>query len=81
MNRIEEIFRSWGIALNPDNERYELAVKRLAICESCPFKSDTPFKRCTVCGCALKGKIYSPVLGACPKGKWTEIDARLLKKK
>jgi hypothetical protein len=75
ISKIEEIFRAWGIALNPNDEQYELAKKRLEICETCEFKSDNPVRHCTVCGCALKGKVYSPVKGACPKGKWNKIDS------
>jgi hypothetical protein len=75
MNKIEEIFKSWGIAFNPNDKQAQLAAKRIEICNECEFKSDVPVRRCTVCGCALKAKIYSPVEGACPKGKWDEVDA------
>lgn len=75
MNKVTEIFKSWKIAYNPLSSQSELAEKRIAICDSCEFKSTVPFPRCTVCGCALKGKIYSPIKGSCPKGKWDEIDA------
>lgn len=78
MNKITEIFKSWGIAFNPNDTQSKLAVVRLSICEKCEFRSDIPVKRCTVCGCSLKGKIYSPVKGACPKGKWDDVDAKLL---
>lgn len=74
MNKIEEIFKSWGIKFNPNDSQSELASNRLEICESCEFKSDAVIKHCTVCGCALKAKIYSPVVGSCPKGKWDKID-------
>lgn len=80
MNKLEEIFKSWGIAFNPNDSQLQLASKRLSICEHCDFKSDVPVKRCTVCGCALKGKIYSPVKGACPKGKWDIVDDEYLVK-
>jgi hypothetical protein len=74
MNKVEEIFKSWGIAINPSDAQYNLAMKRMEICEGCIFKSNLPVKHCTVCGCSLKGKIYSPVEGACPKGFWDEVD-------
>jgi hypothetical protein len=77
MNKIVEIFKAWNIAFNPDQPQAELAAKRLAICEECEFRADTPIKRCTVCGCALKGKVFSPVRGACPKGKWAVVDEGL----
>lgn len=74
MNKISEIFKSWGISFNPNDKQSKLAIVRLSICEKCEFKEDVPVKRCTVCGCLLKGKIYSPVKGACPKGKWDDVD-------
>lgn len=74
MNKVEEIFKAWNISFNPNDEQYDLAVKRLTICEGCEFKSDAVIKHCTVCGCALKAKIYSPVMNSCPKGKWEKVD-------
>lgn len=78
MNKIVEIFKSWNIAFNPNERQNELAAKRLAICEGCEWKADLPVKRCTVCGCALKAKVFSPVRGACPKAKWDEVDSQTL---
>jgi len=78
MNKVIEIFKSWGIAFNPNDAQSTLAAKRLEICEGCEFRADTPVKRCTVCGCALRAKIYSPVTGACPKAKWNNIDVEHL---
>lgn len=77
MNKLVEIFTAWGISFNPNEAQNDRAIKRLAVCESCEFKADHPIKRCTVCGCALKGKVFSPVKDACPKGKWAETDAEL----
>lgn len=75
MNKLEEIFKAWNIALNPDSEQNELAVKRIEICNNCEYKvTNIGINRCSVCGCALKGKVFSPVKGACPKGKWDVID-------
>lgn len=77
MNKVEEIFKAWNIAFNPDNEQAELASKRIEICNSCEHKvTNLGINRCSVCGCALKGKVFSPVKGACPKGKWDEIDGK-----
>lgn len=78
MNKLEEIFKAWGIAFNPNHEQLNLAHERITICSGCEFRADVPIKRCTVCGCALKGKIYSPVKGACPKGKWDLVDEKYL---
>lgn len=75
MNKVEEIFKAWNIAFNPDDEQAELASKRIDICNSCEHKvTNLGINRCSVCGCALKGKVFSPVKGACPKGKWDVVD-------
>jgi hypothetical protein len=75
MNKIEEILKSWNIALNPNQEQSELAVKRLEICNTCEYKNIVlNISQCSVCGCALKGKIFTPQRDACPKGKWNKID-------
>jgi hypothetical protein len=77
MNKVEEIFKAWNIAFNPDNEQSELASKRIEICNSCEFKvTNLGINRCSVCGCALKGKVFSPIKGSCPKGKWDKIDGK-----
>jgi hypothetical protein len=79
MNKIVEIFKAWSIAFNPDDPQAELASERIKICNSCEFKDTNPFNRCTVCGCALKGKVFSPKKGACPKNKWDAIDELYIK--
>lgn len=77
MNKIKEILKAWNIKFNPSEEQAKLAAERLSVCDTCEFKvSNLGIKRCSVCGCALKGKVFSPVKGACPKGKWDEIDDR-----
>jgi hypothetical protein len=76
MNKVTEIFKAWQIAYNPERENIALAEKRIEICNSCEFKSEIPWNMCTVCGCSLKGKIYSPVKGACPKGFWDVVDEK-----
>lgn len=75
MNKLQEIFKAWNIAFDPDKEQNELAGKRIAICNDCEYKvTNLGINRCSVCGCALKGKVFSPIRGACPKGKWNKID-------
>ena len=75
MNKVQEILKAWNISFNPNDAQAQLATERLSVCDSCEFKvSNLGIKRCSVCGCALKGKVFSPVKGACPKGKWDEID-------
>jgi hypothetical protein len=82
MNKIKEIFKSWNIALDPNEIQAELASKRIEICNSCEFKVENlGFNQCSVCGCALKAKVFSPVKGACPKGKWNEIDNVMINQK
>lgn len=81
MNKVIEIFKSWGIAFNPNDAQAEQAAKRLEICESCEHRADTPIKHCSKCGCALKGKIYSPVVGACPEKKWNDVDVEFVLRK
>ena len=79
MNKISEIFAAWGIMYNPNDAQADLASKRIEICNSCENKRESPFIHCSLCGCALKAKIYSPVQGACPAQKWDEVDQVLNK--
>ena len=74
MNKLKEIFESWAISFNPTDKQLELAGNRMIICDSCEFKKTNPIIHCSVCGCALKAKIYSPVIGACPKDKWLKVE-------
>jgi hypothetical protein len=74
MNKIVEIFKAWGISFNPNDSQTDLAIKRLEICNSCDSKKDTPYIHCGECFCALQAKIYTPKLGACPRGKWTAVE-------
>lgn len=74
MNKIKEIFKAWGIMFNPSDVQSELAGKRIEICDSCDSKRTSPILHCAECGCALKAKVYSPKIGACPRGKWTAIE-------
>ena len=79
MNKIQEIFKAWNIAIDPNEKQAELASKRIEICNSCEYKvTNLGINRCSVCGCALKGKVFTPAVGACPKGKWDEIDAQAI---
>ena len=59
MNKIEEIFKSWGIMFNPNDLQSELAGKRMEICDECDSKRTSPLIHCGECGCALKAKVYS----------------------
>ena len=88
MNKIEEIFQSFKISFNPNDEQAELASKRIEICNTCEFKQILPLgiSRCTVCGCSLAGKMFTPKTyidpgGSCPKGKWSEVEQVWLSKR
>lgn len=92
MNKIEEIFKAWRISFNPNDAQADLAAKRIQICDACEFKSsglvgpNDIFTRCTICGCSLKGKIYTPKTykdegGSCPKEKWKNVEEEWLKNK
>lgn len=85
MNKLEEIFRSWSISFDPNAEQADLAANRIQICEACEFKVTTEIgpifsiARCSVCGCALKAKIYTPKTyaddgGSCPKELWKDVE-------
>jgi hypothetical protein len=74
MNKIEEIFKAWGIMFNPNDSQTELAGKRMEICDGCNSKRTIPLIHCGECGCALNAKVYSPKIGACPLGKWTAVE-------
>jgi hypothetical protein len=81
MNKIEEIFKSWGISINPNGNQSELASKRIQICNSCEHKKDGIIKTCDVCGCSLRAKVFSPVFDTCPIGKWKDVDTNMGLKK
>lgn len=51
-----------------DDEIEKMAARRLAICASCPRKSENG-KRCLECGCILEAKSRSET-SECPLGKW-----------
>jgi hypothetical protein len=80
MTKIEEIFQAWKIMFNPNDEQSELAAKRMEICDSCDSKRVNPIIHCSECGCALKAKIYSTKVGACPRGKWTAVEMEWMNK-
>lgn len=92
MNKVEEIFKSWMISFSPDDAQADIAAKRIEICDSCEFKTLTPIgpflniARCSICGCALKAKIFTPVTykdpgGSCPKGFWEIVETPYLLEK
>jgi hypothetical protein len=81
MNKIEEIFKAWGVMFNPNDLQSELAGARMEICDECDSKKTKPIIHCGECGCALKAKVYSPKIGACPRGKWIAVEMAFENKK
>ena len=74
MNKFIEIARSWITAVSPTEEQQQRAEQRIAVCNDCEFRKYNnvgDFYFCGVCGCPLKGKIYSPVEKSCPENKWS----------
>jgi len=71
-----------GVFGNPTREQMELAAKRHEICLKCEWiRNSLLFNtKCGNCGCPIGKKIFSPAIGACPVGKWDEVDG-LNKKK
>jgi len=74
MNKVEEIFKAWGIMFNPTDAQSDLAAARMEICDKCDSKKTIPIIHCGECGCSLKAKVYSPKIGACPKDKWLDVE-------
>jgi len=73
MNKFVEITKSWVSSLNPTFEQKEIAEHRISECNKCEFKKYINFLDtyvCDLCGCPLKGKIFSPNKDSCPKKKW-----------
>jgi len=73
MNKFLEIAKSWITAMNPSEEQQSIADQRIEVCNSCSFRKYNDvgdFYFCGVCGCPLKGKVYSPLQNSCPENKW-----------
>jgi hypothetical protein len=84
MYKFEEIIKAWITKWNPNERERELSKRRLAICATCPSRKETLgdlrlFVICDECGCPLEAKSHSPVKGACPLGKWNDIENQMIK--
>lgn len=80
----QEIAHAWITAKNPSESIKQLANKRVEICNKCEFKKEIIQKIelshiCSKCGCPIKKKIFSPKKGACPDGRWDNIDTEYMK--
>lgn len=84
MNKLVEIAQGWFNFIHAPIGHKEMALARLAICETCPYKQelnyaaasvislvspDSSTYKCSKCGCALSAKALSPG-SICPDGKW-----------
>jgi hypothetical protein len=79
LRKSKEIFNAWGIAMDPSSDQFDLAQKRILICNGCEFKREDPYVHCSICTCSLKIKIYTPntfldIDGSCPKEKWKPVE-------
>ena len=71
MNKISEIIQAWATAINPTDEQRVIAKIRLETCMGCEHWSEGIVSVCSLCGCATKGKVFSPRgIQACPISKW-----------
>ncbi|NBU82866.1 MAG: hypothetical protein EBS55_14600, partial [Flavobacteriaceae bacterium] len=80
---MEEIFKAWGIQYDPNDERNELASKRIEVCNTCPNKKEVDGVRnvCSLCGCMLKSKVFTTEMGQCPDDRWNEVESQFIKYK
>ena len=79
MYNFNEILKSFIISFRPSLTQQELANNRLEICNTCEAKKIVlkKLKQTTICGecnCVLHKKIFTPLKGKCPLGKWNNIE-------
>jgi len=73
MNKIKEIILSYATMVNPSDEQKVIAEIRLETCMECEEwkENSVGIQYCNMCGCATKGKVFSPKgIQACPLNKW-----------
>lgn len=76
---LKEITTAWISRIKPTENQKKLATLRAKICEVCPNLGEPVGGKkvanyCKVCGCLLGAKVYSYKEGACPEGRWNELD-------
>lgn len=76
---VKEIVSAWISKIKPKEEQKILAEQRAEICNECPEAKEVidnvnGTRYCGQCGCLLEAKVYSYKEGACPLGKWDDID-------
>jgi hypothetical protein len=78
--KVAEIAEAWIIATNPTDEQLKLADDRYEICKTCPnlrkvlARTKLEYLQCGKCGCPISKKIFSNSYGACPAGKWIDVE-------
>jgi hypothetical protein len=71
IDKIKEIIQSYATMVNPTEEQKSIAEMRLKTCMQCDLWVDAAIAYCSKCGCATKGKVFSPKgIQACPLNKW-----------
>lgn len=67
-----KIAKSWMIARNPTEEQKMVAESRISVCNGCEHSQKIlGAEICTLCGCPLSKKIFSPQgPSECPDGRW-----------
>lgn len=83
MNKFQEILTAWRNKWNPTEEMKKLSEMRLRICKECAWRKEVIeginwSVICGQCGCPLDAKSHSPVKGACPLGKWNDVENTML---
>ena len=84
MYKFEEILKAWITKWNPNERERILSQRRLEVCATCPSRMETLgdlrlFVICNECGCPLEAKSHSAKKGACPLGKWNDIENEMIK--
>jgi hypothetical protein len=70
IDKIKEIIQSYATMVNPTEEQKSIAEMRLKTCMECDKWVDAAIAYCSECGCATKGKVFSPKgIQACPLNK------------
>lgn len=76
---VKEIVSAWISKVHPKEEQKALAEERAKICNECDEVKEVidnvnGTRYCGQCGCLIEAKVYSYKEGACPLGKWDDID-------
>ena len=64
------IFEGLGNFINRKENIEEIALKRLNICNDCPFKKNNT---CSKCGCSINMMTRALTKKECPCGKWKKV--------